>query len=610
MFKLIICSFLSLCLNSLEVNQPFDLAYHARIEPKLTNIKIKEFLEIKIPDTDLISLCVETTNLKYKHFCKHTNFLKKHGQNISSSQFNIDQFDQYYYVEMAIGAAGIIPFFGSWFLASRVMHLTDQVSDIITEQAKIIEYIKTQEHKTSKTAQMEKLINCLYEAEVFGKLCQELIAQTILSKHAHLKYNQKLPTVEYTNARVVAIIDHTSSTKIFEIEFSVIETTQVVLVSPDNSMFISKHNDNFLLTKRPTIYFSPSTNETLTLQTSDYSTRKVLVSYTSEFDTTNNLFHDYTICNSLNKIQIFKLNPTEIEVNDKPMTVHGLTNFDALSTKVSTNGKICQPVKTLKIHMQAAFAYEASLDDISEFHNHSFSKKDPMVDFIDEFSGVFARFGKGLASCATWFIHFMLSSFLWWIVGAVCAVVLFFAAKCGLEQHRFENGNFLQRYIHSQAKTWENDTMKTLKFLKTKVEHIGGVQVNIQLQIKNGAIRADRMENTLKETTQTIIDQTAQIAAMDHFLKNKFGFDSSQSSSASTTIHSSTNSSKSKTLSSILGKKIEYSLDEPENNGSVIATSSDSDKSMRLRRIMATEEENSKTSAGLLPPPYSSGDIV
>jgi len=249
------------------------------------------------------------------------------------------------------------------------------------------------------------------------------------------------------------------------------------------------------------------------------------------------------------------LKPTEIELNDKPMTVHGLTNFDALSTKVSTNGKICQPVKTLKVHMQAAFAYEASLADILEYHNHSFSQKDPMVEFIDEFSGVFETFGKAVASFATFFIHFLLSSFFWWIVGAVCAVLLFFAAKSGIERHKFENGNFLQRFIHSRAKIWEDDTMKTLKFLKTKVEHLGGVQVNIQVQMKTESIRADRMESTIKHNSKTIIDQDFKLAAIELFLKNKFAIDFSQSSVASTTLQSSTNSSKSRTLSSIMAKK-------------------------------------------------------
>ena len=614
---------LSFCVDSFVQERLFDVTHHTLQEPLLTNVRVHEFLTMEINQTDLLGFCLQTQSLKFQHFCAHTKFLKIRNSSVEFSEFNIDQFTQYYYTEMTLGAAGIIPYFGQWFLASRVMHLTDQINDVVAGQAKIAEYILSMEQKTSKSTQMKKLVHCLYQAEFSGVLCKDLIAQTILMKYSHLKNNQKIPTLEFTKARVVQIFDSKSSDKIFEVEFSVIETTSVVLVSPANSLFIHKENKNFLLTKRPSIFFAPSTNQTLTLQTSDYSTRKLLVSYNSEFDTTRSLFHDFTICNSLNKIQIFKLKPTNIEVNNKPMKVHGLMSFNALTTRISSNGKICEPVRTLTIHMKATFKYTTNLDDIFKYQNHTFTGDDPVAQFADELYRYFGDMPKFLANAVTFMFHCFLAAGFWWILAGFCALVLFVWMKCfGHSRQSFESGNFFKRMLDKNEKIWNGATANTLKYLTEKLEHTSNDLGKVQIQLKHEAVRVDRIENSQKHNSKAIIAHASQLAAFEDFLRKKFEFEYSLSTVSHSTIQSSRMSSikSSKTkrsskngshVSSVWVKK-EYSLTEDLEvpDVTLYGEVADSDKSWPNLRQRQVEESVSSQDKKTQPPAYSSAKIV
>ena len=519
-----LCSTMKITKQNPSIDRP--VGKYSKKLPYVTQKTIRDFLEIKLEKDDVKEWCQNTRNKIKKNWCMNTVFFEM-TENLKREEFDFDdqkrKVSANQVVDHVVTTGGFIPVVGTFFLSGRLYHANNQIAGLTRGQIEILQFLQDQQERKTKHQRISALVDCLYRVEIEKTLCPELMTQ-ILFNNDTLSASEIINTLHYAKGETISISKHSKTSNLAEIEIGIIDSKEVIQYSKTDTLLIEKsHQNTFVLTKKPALFLDLQSNRTLTLHQSDFSISRVLVDYSTEFDSSSALHHDMTICsNGINDHQIFRMKPSKVEVNYQSVMVHGLANFDK-KTRIRANGKICQhEEKTIHTMYEAHFS--SSLQEIFEHVNHTLTEPQSIADII-------GRVKSGLGGVAEWIsggllhlfhqLTFMVYGFLFC---GLCFVVCKCMRKCGMENSVIQS-SFMLRKVQSFADQWESNDRDYIKQTNSKVANIHQRQVQNELIIKTTGSRLDRLEKENYHLKKTI----AGLLKANPMLKNASSSISSES---------------------------------------------------------------------------------
>ena len=479
--------------------------------PYITQTKVQGSIEIDTNTSDLQEWCDINTDKVMEHWCKFTSFFEYVSTKTQKmNEFNITQqlenIEKNVITENVINAGGLLPGIGHYFLVGRMFEVTEQTSALSEGQIMLLQYLKKQQQHKTKFQKVREEAKCLYLLEVEGIVCKLFISKILLERHIGLSKSVVMNTIHYSIGQTIKITKYTKSTHEVDLEFALIDTRKVIKISPSDTLII-KHSEGktFILTKKPALYLDSSNNQTLTLHNSDFAKAQVLIDYTQEFDKSEILTHDFTICsNGLNQIQIYRRQKTEIEVDSRLVTVHGLMNLNRNKRVITNTGKICQ-LKTQKFHSHIQFHFEnsVSLQKIFLFQNHTFNEPRSIAEIVDHVRSNIGGFTKLISSQIVHFFHMFSFYFCTVVICFFCYVLMKLFGKYGDKDTAFRNF-YVVRKIEEIGEKWENNEAEKIKLMDDKIVYYRDRQVQDEHIIKQMGARLDRSEKTILNMQKTI----------------------------------------------------------------------------------------------------------